>query len=395
MSEELMLRDNWQESYRFEKRDAAFACFKHLRVLHVGPGGSCRGGISAVITMLMSGDAPEPLEFKRLASQDDRSNVRKAWCLASALVSAPSLMRWADIVHIHTASRRSFYRKVAFLVLAKLLRRRVVLHIHGGGFGEFLGNSSPSRRWWMLKMLGLADRIVCLTDTKSREISAFLDQERLVSVPNPCRSITPSAAPVTSVRNLLFTGWIESAKGAFDLVRAFAKASEKRPDLRLTLAGRGQIEGVRRLAQELGIADRVLLPGWLTGGSLEQVYREADLFLLPSYCEGLPMSILEAMSYGLPIIATSVGGIPDVIEHGKEGLLVSAGDLAGLQFAIERLADSPDECRTLGANAHRRSKEFSLESIHFRWLDVYRRVVGACDANAPRCKEGAEPCSSI
>jgi glycosyltransferase involved in cell wall biosynthesis len=183
----------------------------------------------------------------------------------------------------------------------------------------------------------------------------------------------------------LFLGHLLPEKGVFDLVRAFAQVSARIPGMTLLLAGVGQIDRVRKLAGELGVRERVELPGWLGPESKSAALAAGTLFILPSYIEGLPMALLEAMSWALPVIATPVGGIPQLVTHEVNGLLVAPGDVAALAAAITRLLGDPALRERLG-NAARTTiaSRFSLDDALARLSSIYHRFGLAATAAEKR-----------
>jgi glycosyltransferase involved in cell wall biosynthesis len=123
------------------------------------------------------------------------------------------------------------------------------------------------------------------------------------------------------------------------------------PELRAICAGDGDMAGVRRRIAELKLGARVKLPGWIGREGRERLLAACSVFVLPSHAEGVPVSLLEAMAAGAPVVAAAVGGIPDVVQHGANGLLVTPGDPASLADAIARLLDDRALAMRLGAAA--------------------------------------------
>ena len=141
----------------------------------------------------------------------------------------------------------------------------------------------------------------------------------LVCIPNPV-ALPPAVAPRGRRNVVLFLGRIETAKGIAELLDAFAGLRPGAPDALLVCAGEGDIESAGRQARRLGLGDSVRFPGWIDGEEKRAWLARAALFVLPSHAEGLPMSLLEAMAAGLPIVASAVGGVPDVVHDGVNGL---------------------------------------------------------------------------
>jgi glycosyltransferase involved in cell wall biosynthesis len=173
---------------------------------------------------------------------------------------------------------------------------------------------------------------------------------------------------------LLFLGELSRAKGVYDLVRAFARIAERFPGLQLVCGGTGDIAGVRRMAAQLEVSDRVGCPGWLGPELKRAALAAASIFVLPSYAEGMPIALLEAMSWELPVIATPVGGIPEVITHEVNGLLIAPGDIDALAATLDRLLRDPPLRSRLGAAGRATvAAHFSLETALERLGAIYQR----------------------
>lgn len=183
---------------------------------------------------------------------------------------------------------------------------------------------------------------------------------------------------------LLFVGFLRPEKGIGTLLDAFELISQKR-DVRLSLVGgsdrRSQVEeeAVRRIERS-PYRDRIQMHGIIPlGEPLFQMYRDNDVFVLPSLSEGTPRTLVEARAFGCPVVATRVGGVPTSVEHEKDGLLVEPGDAQGTAAAILRLLDDAELRERLVAEGLRRSKERTLEA-------VARKIVEECAMVAPRAQ---------
>jgi glycosyltransferase involved in cell wall biosynthesis len=172
---------------------------------------------------------------------------------------------------------------------------------------------------------------------------------------------------------ILFAGRIGARKGTFELLRAFARLALAFPSATLVCAGDGERDTLMQLASQLCVASRVECPGWLSPEQMAGELSRATVFALPSHNEGVPMALLEAMSRSLPVLTTPVGGIAEVIENDRNGLMVPAGDVDAIEAALERLLRSPAERARLGAAAHATIAErFSLRSTIDRLAALYR-----------------------
>ena len=247
------------------------------------------------------------------------------------------------------ASRQySFWRKAIFASIARRFGVPVVLHLHGSEMRDFYAaQTAPVKRLIVGQLEGAA-RVLALSESWRRFVAEIAPRARTTVVPNYVDVPDATLGCARSAREILFLGLVGERKGVFDLLPAFAAARAANAALELTIGGNGAIERAKREALRLGVADHVDLCGWLDPQRREAQLARADIFVLPSRNEGLPMSVLEAMARGLPVIATPVGGLPELIEDGVNGLLVPPGDPEALARAILELAGDPERRQALG-----------------------------------------------
>lgn len=313
----------------------------------------------------------------------------KVWAALTGWARVAVLLlrrRERPLVHVHLSAHASFWRKSVVCLLARLAGRPYLLHVHSGFFPEFYERQSgPLARRLIRGVFAGAATLIALSEQWRSwllRISAATPIEVLpnaVSLPDLTRVRRSESDDPT----LLFLGDINRSKGVFDLVQACARVSGQFPRLRLVCGGVGSVDELRRLCEELGIGDRVSCPGWLQADRKYAELAAATAFVLPSHAEALPMALLEAMSWGLPVVTTPVGGIPQVIEHEVNGLLVGPGDIDGLAAAIARLLHEPALGGKLGAAARRTiERSYSLESSVERLIQIYRGF--GIEPRAPR-----------
>lgn len=191
---------------------------------------------------------------------------------------------------------------------------------------------------------------------------------------NPC---TTDVLSQTYIKQniILYAGTINARKGYKDMIKAFAQIASQFPDWRIVFAGNGEIENGKKLAKELGIEQQTTFLGWLNGKDKDKAFKEASIFCLPSYAEGFPMAVLDAWAYGLPVITTPVGGIPDIAKDGKNMLLFPPGDCTKLAIQMERMIKNKDlksniinESITLARN------NFNINTINNQIEELYRNI---------------------
>jgi glycosyltransferase involved in cell wall biosynthesis len=281
----------------------------------------------------------------------------------------------ADVLHTHDFAMNTFGAAAALLA-----RVPAISTIHGRHWVTDRPRRALAYR--VLRRLGVP--IVAV----SEDLAGFLvtglrvprAQLEVVhnGIPIPDRPVSDSPDRRASARAALgipedlalvvAVGNLYPVKDHATLVRAIARL----PAARVAIAGRGDQEApLRALAAQLGLADRVHLLG--LRDDVETVFAAADVFVQPSLSEGLPLAVLEAMATGLPVVATSVGGIPEVIADGRTGLLVPASDPLALAAALAKVLSSPDLAKSLGRSGRERAlAEFSVEQMTER----YRRLYG-------------------
>lgn len=348
-------------------------------VLMVGTHLDGMGGVRAVVKGYVDSGLFERYHCVYVASHRAGSHWVKITTALKAWARVAVLLRKLDapLVHVQTASRGSFWRKFVVCLLARAARRPYIVHLHGGGFTRFYENESSSfGRRLIRSTLAHAALVIALSEEWREQLLKICPSARVevlhngVAIPDTARLRRLEDQETT----LLFLGHLLRDKGVYDLVRAFALIARRFPRLKLVLGGVGNVEEVRKLAQQLEIPNRVSCPGWLGPERKLAALASSTAFVLPSYAEGMPMALLEAMSWRLPVITTPVGGIPRVIENGVNGLLLAPGDIEGLAGALRRLLEDPALRERLGSAARATiENHFSLPDAMEKLGRIYSR----------------------
>jgi glycosyltransferase involved in cell wall biosynthesis len=260
------------------------------------------------------------------------------------------------LVHVHTSSRASFWRKSAFFVLAFAFGVPAILHLHGSEFAVFHDREcGVIRRRFVRWIFDRSARVLVLSQAWRDWVRGMCNNPNVQVLYNPV-SIPPAIVPTQRERGrLLFLGRLGKRKGTYDLIEAVTRLAPVHPDLRLFLGGDGDVDAVNARAHELGVAGRVKALGWVRNADKQAQLGRASIYVLPSYHEGLPMSILEAMAAGLPVVSTNVGGIPEAVRDGAEGFLVEPGDIDSLADRLRRLLVDPEVAAQMGCAARARA----------------------------------------
>lgn len=355
---------------------------KKNTILMLGSGREVRGGISSVVNAYFNSSLLRKYNIIYIASHIDGNKVKKLVQFIKSLFFFQRYIfsRSIRIVHIHSASRASFYRKSFFVVISKILRKKIVFHIHGAEFMIFYYQEGGYiKKFFIRKIICLADKVIVLSGQWKEDIEKIIGVRKKIKV-----VLNPAAVPqlkagseISSNTNnlkILFMGRLEERKGVYDLIKSASKVITQEQNIKFVLCGDGEIEKVKKFIAERELAKYFDIPGWIT--DKKKYFLEADIYILPSYNEGLPMSILEAASYGLPIISTPVGGIPEVVEDGLNGFLINPGDIETIVKRILTLIGSPELRNRMGQYAYNKMKNKFDVNIIVKQLDnIYKELL--------------------
>ena len=285
------------------------------------------------------------------------------------LVAHPSIR----IVHIHTPSYRSFVYAVWVARLAHLFGRKTVMHMHGGGFKDYYSQNKNFVR----KELQKANGIVALSETWRDFYKNEVAASKVYVIPNIVDLPQYKEVKKNSCFNFLFLGFIYKGKGIFDLVELLCQYQKEYRNRLVLYVGGGQKEEarLREYISEHQLSDIVKMCGWVEGEKKIELFNKADAFILPSYKEGLPVSIIESMTYGLPILSTRVGGIPELVEDGKNGILFEPGDKDAMKRAIDKLLNNENLRSEMSMSSKEMSKKYLPQQVKKELGKMYSSIL--------------------
>lgn len=341
---------------------------------------AARGGMRSVVECYKDDGFLAEQNVKLIAAYEDGNFfVRQAVCgMALLRLLAILIFRRVELVHCHAAMYGSFWRKSIFAILARRFKVPVILHLHGSEMRKFHAAQKPIVQRLIVRQLTRATRVVVLAESWRSYIHEISPEARIIVVPNYIGLPDPVERTLRDKTTLAFLGVIGERKGIYDLLAAMAKARERVPGISLLVGGNGEIENARKVAADLGVSDCVTFLGWVDGTKRAEILKFADVYALPSYNEGLPMSLLEAMSYGLPVLTTPVGGIPELVTDGVEGILVEPGNVNAIAEAIVKFANDRVWREDAGKAGRKRIAEnYAREIILPRLRSLYAEVTGS------------------
>jgi glycosyltransferase involved in cell wall biosynthesis len=350
------------------------------KVIVLAPSRQSPGGVSEVLNIIFENWQSGAYELRQIDTQLDGGSLRKAWMALRAMMAyLAALARGdADLVHIHFAAGASIYRKSAFILISRLFGIPVVAHAHAGMFPAFYRSRGRLGKNYIRFVLGRLQRLIVLSGEWVNFYQDLCPRVAIVVVPN--HVVLPAVADRVRARErppiVLTLGRLGRNKGTYDLLQVIPAILREFPDAEFWFGGDGEVEIVRRQVEQEPWADHVRLLGWVSGRDKEKAFQQCSLFVLPSYAEGMPMAVLEAMSYGLPVVATPVGGVPQIVAGNRTGLLVPPGDTSALAEAILRVLREPEMALALG-NAARAVVCTGYDARHLteRLTEVYGSVL--------------------
>ena len=348
----------------------------HAKILMVGPDLSLHGGIVSVVQGYLDGGLPEACDgFEYLGTGVGSSKLGKSIAFARALARYERVMPSYDIVHLHISARGSYKRKSIMARMAHKAGKYVILHNHDGEFEKAFEEGGDTYRRDVRKTFGIADRVVVLSEEwRNYFTENVCDPEKVTVVHNGVKVPDCPCSPYVH-HDVLFLARLDARKSPDVLLRASKELLSRFPDTKVVFGGDGEVEKYKSLATELGIADRCEFHGWVAGAEREELFGRAAVFCLPSQYEGLPMSVLEAMARGIPTVATPVGGIPQVINDGVNGVLIPVDNYQALAVALNHLLESSELRKEMGSLGRKKIlSSFDINLLLSEILDIYRNA---------------------
>jgi len=354
------------------------------RVLVLAGGGLAHtsGGVGTLMLYLMDewGKRADGPRVRVIDTRGQGGALDGAGRFAAAIgqLGLLGVLRRTDLVHAHMTTRGSVLRKAVLCGVAMALRVPVIMHMHGADFLPFYRRQPRLFRAAIRAVLRRCQCVIVLGQTWRDFLAGELGVAagRIAIVPNGV------PAPATGTRvaragapELLFLGRLGARKGVPELIAALAMPAVQARAWHATIAGDGDASAFRAAVRAHGLSGRVDLPGWTDRAATARLLERADMLLLPSHHEALPIAVLEALAQGVAVITTPVGSVPEFLQDGTHALLVPPGDVAALAGAIIRLLDDSGERERLGVAGRKLFTErLDVAVMAVRVAQLYREA---------------------
>lgn len=365
-----------------------------LRVVVVAQASPAQGGIATYAETVVN-DPELASSFDIRLLNTTRRAVRRGGRLSAsnvwhALVDAGRVLlaaRSADVAHVQTALMPllPLVRALVICRAAHLGGAAVLCHVHTGlvneGPNEVFQPTAVER--FLLRRFRFVHAVLTVSDAGTNGLRPHMTGVRIERVDNAVDVQGFSPSPADRSTTILFVGTLGRRKGLIELLEAMKRLRERGVGAwRLEVVGAGnevgdrEADAIRRAVRAAGLGEALLGP--LAGDALRERLRSAGVYALPSCSEGQPIGIMEAMASGLPVVATRVGAVPDMVREGEDGFLVDPGSPDALADALGKLLSSPQLRRTMGASGRKRAEErFDLPGLRERLRKLYMEAAGS------------------
>jgi glycosyltransferase involved in cell wall biosynthesis len=349
------------------------------KVLMLGPSMVSHGGIASVIRTWRDAGLFDEFNIDFVPTHIEGTPAQKMTVAICACwkVFSETVRGRVRCVHAHVATKNSFWRKSILMMMALTLRTPYIVHLHSGRFNQFyFEDCRPLGRSVVRFVLLHASEVIVLTEAWRDDLRRIGCVDHVSVLPNFIdQGWIADKLRGSAEGYFLFLGQLTKNKGFFDLIELWQRLVATGGAYELWCGGDGDLETIGEILRGSGLQNHVRLLGWIDGERKKEMIRGARGFLLPSYFEGLPMGVLEAMAQGTPVVASAVGGIPDLIRDGVDGLLVSAGDLDKLETAVRTLMEDDVVRERLRDSALERVRNgFSVDAFRPKLAALYSTV---------------------
>lgn len=347
-----------------------------MKVLMVGVSPKNKGGMWTVVENYINNE-----KFVEKTNLKYISTITKTNIVFKCLYSFFAIKKVAkelknnnyDIIHIHMSERGSVTRTGIIAKIAKKYNTKIVIHMHGAEFQTWYENLNETKRKKVRSVLNMADRILILGNYWSKFINSLVNDKDKINVLYNSVLVPSSNNYNSNSKNILFLGLVGRRKGIFDIIESIKILKDKNYRFKLLVYGPDETTGFNDIIENNGLDDYIEYRGWLRAEAKEDVFNDILVNLLPSYNEGLPMTILETMSYGIPNISTNVAAIPEVVNN-SNGYLIEPGDIKKIASSIEDALNNDMKLKSDKAYTEIKNN-FSLDAHIKKLLKIYESVI--------------------
>lgn len=357
---------------------------KKKNILMIGSDLSVKGGIISVVNQMLGFSwADKGVSVEYIPTHIDGKPMKKLSFFWKHYKEIKRKLKSQDIavVHIHMSYKGSFYRKYFIHKLCKKYNKKDIIHLHGSEFKKFYENAGKTTQKWIRNMLKDCTCMIALGEAWETYLKSIEPEANIKVLYNAIAIPEEKVLFHEEEFPMLFLGALIKRKGIFELADAMEQLKHKgileKYKVKLTIGGVGQEEEtIKNVFAQKGLNPYVAFAGWVVGEKKNTLLKNSQLFVLPSHNEGLPIAILEAISYGLPVVSTNVGSIAEAVRDGENGYLVEPENVNALAEALEKAIKSKEKWEMMSANAKRIVCEKFDEKEYYQELwQLYEEMI--------------------
>jgi glycosyltransferase involved in cell wall biosynthesis len=342
------------------------------KVLVVSTSKNTRGGITSVVNAHTKMEYWKKWDCEWIETHIDRGIIEKVNYAIRAYAKYIKKIPHAELVHIHFSNQISALRKYPFFLTAKIFGKKVITHFHA-----FSSEDSYGGKYKQIykDIFRRSDTVIVLSKFWADEVKSVCNEAKTKIVYNPILNNVVGEYEKKE-NSVLFAGTLNKRKGYDVLIKGFSRISKEYDNWHLIFAGNGEIEKAEEIAEKYSVKDKIRFLGWIEGKEKEKIFKTSSVFCLPSYAEGFPMAVLDAISYKLPVITTPVGGITDIFTDNVDLMLFSPGNDHDLSEKLRRIIADEEYRKIISENGYKKViKLFSPEIISEVMDKLYNTII--------------------
>ena len=343
----------------------------------IGPDLNGLGGISRVVKIWYECGFLENYRTELISSVSDNES-HKVIHLSKALLKLLICAFGDNILYIHTSSYNSFRRKIAFILIGYIFKKKVLLHIHPSHFYAYLCQLGGLEKRFIYSLLNKIHAFIVLTKDMKIKMGTLYPNHEILILPNPVdmRFLQPGEMRTRDKLRIVFLGWFIKEKGIYELADAVGEIAKTKPNIKLDFYGTKNVDSLKKYVCEKQLESNIIVHGWIGDSEKAEVLKKCTMLVLPSYSEGIPNVILEAMATKTPIVSTVVGGLSEVLEDGVNALIVRAGDSKDLEEKLSKFLDDINLRLTIAENAYSDAKtKYDAVVIKKKYQQIIDKIV--------------------
>lgn len=331
---------------------------KQINILMLGSHLNVKGGMTTVVESFLNNEFENSINIKFIPTHIENKIAFQIIFFIKSIVKIIYNLMFGNIkiVHMHLSERGSFIRKYIVFCICNIFHKKVIVHMHGAEFKEFYQNSNNIIKNKVVKLLTRADVVLVLGKQWEEYVLDLNNSINVVVLKNSVNTTKETINKYEENINILFLAVLIERKGIFDLIEAAKLINNENKlgkyNINFIIAGSGEQEQkCKEIVHHYGLEEQFKFVGWVNGEEKKKLLKNSHIFVLPSYNEGLPVAILEAMSYGIPVISTNVGSIEEAVKHEYTGFIHSPGDISMIKKYIEILINDSEIWNNLSINS--------------------------------------------